>query len=128
MEEAIKKSFEVKTAGKVVWGAEYQNASGDMYLKVDNVRWVPTASPEPTASDRRDITSVTMADGTLQMTFTDSDSRFSYQLCGTNDVIAPWPWPVLLTTNGTGQAITLEPPKTDAPQMFYYLRVGSKQQ
>jgi len=67
-----------------------------------------------------------VSDANLRLTFAEADARFDYQVHGTNDLVAPRPWPVLWTTNGTG-TVSVDLPKTDASGMSYYLEVIQKQ-
>jgi len=97
-------------------------------IYIDRMTWTPEGSSiEPTPEDARDISGISFDGGVLSLSFTNADERFSYNLRGTNDLVAPLAlWPVLWTTNGTGN-ITITPPLVpSAPQFFYYLETTAK--
>ena len=102
--------------------------SGTGTIYIDRMTWTPEGSSvEPTPEDARDISGISFDGGVLSLSFTNADERFSYNLRGTNDLVAPLAlWPVLWTTNGTGN-ITITPPLVpSAPQFFYYLETTAK--
>ena len=103
-------------------------------IYIDQMTWTPegadklkSSKTKPSKEDARDISGISFAGGTLALTFTNADERFSYQLHGTNDPSAARSlWPVLWTTNGVG-TITIEPPvDSEGRQMFYYLQTIGK--
>ena len=97
-------------------------------IYIDRMTWTPDgSSAEPTEEDARDISGISFDGGVLSLSFKNADERFSYNLRGTNDLVAPLAlWPVLWTTNGTG-SITITPPSVpSAPQFFYYLETTAK--
>ena len=113
-------------AGEV---ALYKGTTGDRFeVYIDQMTWTPEgAESEPTEADARDISGISFSDGALSLTFTNADERFSYQLRGTNDLLAVRSlWPVLLTTNGVGTITVEMPVDPEEPQMFYYLRTIGK--
>ena len=104
------------------------NPSPAETIYIDRMTWTPDGSSvEPTEEDARDISGISFDGGVLSLSFTNADERFSYNLRGTNDLVAPLAlWPVLWTTNGTGN-ITITPPVVpSAPQFFYYLETTAK--
>ncbi|MBQ6914452.1 MAG: InlB B-repeat-containing protein, partial [Kiritimatiellae bacterium] len=114
------------------WQIAIKYTGSIMYI--DQMTWTPEGADEskssktkPTKKDARDISGISFAGGTLALTFTNADERFSYQLHGTNDPSAARSlWPVLWTTNGVG-TITIEPPvDSEGRQMFYYLQTIGK--
>jgi len=121
--------IEVPAGGSV--DVSFANVSGSegRTVWVDNVTWTwdGEGGVEPGPEDARDISSVTFDGGVMSLSFTNADERFSYNLRGTNDLVAPLAlWPVLWTTNGTGN-ITITPPHVpSAPQFFYYLETISR--
>lgn len=124
----IESKFESAGDHEIIWYSVADDPTVD-YLLVDQVEWKPAGwVDEPTEADRRDISAVTMENGELAVSFGNSDSRFAYSLHGTNDLTAARAlWPVILTTNGTDEAITIKPEvRADEKKFFYYLEVHSK--
>ena len=96
-------------------------------LCIDQMTWSPEGSHiEPTEKDVRNFTSMMFGDGGLSLAFS-PDSRFAYNLHGTNDLTAArLSWPVLLTTNGTDAITIIQPVDPAQPCMFYYLETIAK--
>jgi len=105
------------------------NKTVNKKICIDHMEWIPEGSDEPVepgAGDEREFSSLACSGDSLFLSFPNADERFSYVLRGTNDLVAPMPWPALFSTNGTG-SITIETKiLPGVPRMFYYLETTSK--
>ena len=90
-------------------------------VSLDCVTWEPDRK-EPEYDDvDTPVTGLSMSDGKLGFAFSGSGS--TYHLLGTNDVLAPMPWPMVFETNKASGVILFEiPVKADEPKMFYRIR------
>ena len=125
-------SYKVETAGEPLYvnvsnwttGNEISNK-----LCIDHMEWIPEGSDvpvEPGPGDEREFSTLACSGDSLFLSFPNADDRFSYVLRGTNDLVAPMPWPALFSTNGTG-SITIETKiLPGVPCMFYYLETTTK--
>lgn len=91
------------------------------FVSLDCVTWEPDRK-EPEYDDvDTPVTGLSMSDGKLGFAFSGSGS--TYHLLGTNDVLAPMPWPMVFETNKASGVILFEiPVKADEPKMFYRIR------
>ena len=123
-------SFTVKSDGTPLY-VNISNWTQPLYekLSIDHMEWIPEGSDvpvEPGPGDEREFSSLAFSGDSLFLSFPDADERFSYVLRGTNDLVAPMPWPALFSTNGTG-SITIETKILPGePCMFYYLETTAK--
>ena len=90
-------------------------------VSLDCVTWEPDRK-EPEYDDvDTPVTGLSMSDGKLGFAFSGSGS--TYHLLGTNDVLAPMPWPMVFETNKASGVILFKiPVKADEPKMFYRIR------
>ena len=120
--------FSVTCKGKPLY-VNLANKTVNKKICIDHMEWIPEGSDEPVepgAGDEREFSSLACSGDSLFLSFPNADERFSYVLRGTNDLVAPMPWPALFSTNGTG-SITIETKiLPGVPRMFYYLETTSK--
>ena len=120
--------FSVTYKGKPLY-VNLANKTLNKKICIDDMKWIPEGSDvpvEPGPGDEREFSTLACSGDSLFLSFPDADDRFSYVLRGTNDLVAPMPWPALFSTNGTG-SITIETKiLPGVPCMFYYLETMSK--
>ena len=64
----------------------------------------------------------------ISISISTSDTRFDYQLLGTDDLSTKGDWPVIQTVSGTGKPIAFpDLINKDEPKMFYKVRVIQRQ-
>lgn len=99
------------------------NAAGGKsggYCLIDGMTWTPDGThPVPGADDAVEVSSMTMVNGTLSLSFT-GDAQFSYRLLAT-DSLSPADWSDFGVTNvgrGAAQAFDI-PIEATHPQRFF---------
>ena len=121
-------SYAVETTGEPLY-VNISNGTLNKKLCIDHMEWIPEGSDvpvEPGPGDEREFSTLVCSGASLFLSFPNADDRFSYVLRGTNDLVAPMPWPALFSTNGTG-SITIETKiLPGVPCMFYYLETTAK--
>ena len=121
-------SYNVETTGEPLY-VNISNGTLNKKLCIDHMEWIPEGSDvpvEPGPGDEREFSTLECSGDSLFLSFPNADDRFSYVLRGTNDLVAPMPWPALFSTNGTG-SITIETKiLPGVPCMFYYLETTTK--
>lgn len=93
----------------------------DHYRALDFFTWTPDRKEPEYADTDTPVTGFSMADGKLGFSFVGDGS--TYHLLGTNDLVAPMPWPMVFETNKASGTILFDiPVKADEPKMFYRIR------
>ena len=91
------------------------------YVAIDHVTWTPDRKEPEYADADTPVTGFSMADGKLGFSFVGDGS--TYHLLGTNDLVAPMPWPMVFETNKASGTIIFDiPVKADESKMFYRIR------
>ena len=84
-----------------------------------------TWTPEPKYVDvDSPVTEFSMVEGKLVFAFNaTNDEASAYHLLGTNDLVAPMPWPMVFEIGNPSGSFSFEIPiKEDEPKMFYRIR------
>ena len=97
------------------------NDEGGDILYIDQMTWTP-AGTEPTyAEDDSPVAGFSVGSDKIGFSF-ESDGG-TYHVLGTNDLLAPMPWPLVFMTNAVPGPVAVElPKKADEPTMFYRIR------
>ena len=106
----------------LAWGgSEVEEGDGANVLYIDQVTWTPEGgSPEPRYADvDTPVSSFTATGGKLSFSFL-SDGGV-YHLLGTNDLVAPWPWPFVREIKAGEDRFEI-PMDSDQSRMFYRIR------
>lgn len=91
---------------------------------IDQMTWTPKGSEPKYVDVDSEVTEFSMADGKLIFVFdATNDETSAYHLLGTNDLVAPMPWPMVYEIGKLSGSFTFEIPiKEDEPKMFYRIR------
>ena len=127
----VKMSLRIDATGttKIVWVAYWlQRYCGNDYVAwLDQITWTPDGDG-PTEEDAPVIDGVTKDGDGISISISTSDTRFDYQLLGTDDLSTKGDWPVIKTVSGTGEPIAFpDLINKDEPKMFYKVRVIQRQ-
>ena len=96
---------------------------GDVYI--DQMTWTPEGSEPKYVDVDSPVTGFSMADGKLVFAFNaTNDEASAYHLLGTNDLVAPMPWPMVFEIGKKpfGPHSFEIPIKENEPKMFYRIR------
>ena len=91
---------------------------------IDRMTWTPEGSEPKYVDVDSKVTEFSMADGKLVFAFNaTNDETSAYHLLGTNDLVAPMPWPMVFEIGKPSGLSSFEiPVKEDEPKMFYRIR------
>ena len=94
------------------------------YCQIDRMTWTPEGSEPKYVDVDSEVTGFSMADGKLVFAFdATNDETSAYHLLGTNDLVAPMPWPRVFEIGKPSGPSSFEIPiKEDEPKMFYRIR------
>lgn len=94
------------------------------YCQIDRMTWTPEGSEPKYVDADSPVTGFSMADGKLVFAFdATNDETSAYHLLGTNDLVAPMPWPRVFEIGKPSGPSSFEIPiKEDEPKMFYRIR------
>lgn len=100
-------------------------------LMIDHMVWTPEVpdpgEDEPSEQDAPVISAIDISSNSLSVSIANGNSKFDYELIGTNSLTAPMPWPVIKHINGVdGNIIFDELIDPKQPQMFYKVEVIKK--
>ena len=101
--------------------ASGSSTKNDIAAALDSFTWTPDRKEPEYADTDTPVTGFSMVDGKLGFSFVGDGS--TYHLLGTNDLVAPMPWPMVFETNKASGTILFDiPVKVDEPKMFYRIR------
>lgn len=94
------------------------------YCDIDQMTWIPEGSEPKYVDVDSPVTGFSMVDGKLVFAFdATNDEASAYHLLGTNDLVAPMPWPMVFEIGKPSGPFSFEiPVKEDEPKMFYRIR------
>ena len=131
VDEWTEVSYRIDATGQTIllWRAYYfvQDYGEDCVAWLDQITWTPDGDG-PTEEDAPVIDGVTKDGDGISISISTSDTRFDYQLLGTDDLSTKGDWPVIKTVSGTGEPIAFpDLINKDEPKMFYKVRVIQRQ-
>ena len=131
VDEWTEVSYRIDATGQTIllWRAYYfvLDYGGDCVAWLDQITWTPDGDG-PTEEDAPVIDGMTKDGDGISISISTSDTRFDYQLLGTDDLSTKGDWPVIRTVSGTGEPIAFpDLINKDEPKMFYKVRVIQRQ-
>ena len=116
-------SFSGEIDTNYIWVQHQYGDSGDACC-IAKMTWTPEGSEPKYVDVDSPVTGFSMADGKLVFAFdATNDETSAYHLLGTNDLVAPMPWPMLFKIGKPSGPSSFEIPiKEDEPKMFYRIR------
>ena len=131
VDEWTEVSYRIDATGQTIllWRAYWfaLDYGGDCVAWLDQITWTPDGDG-PTEEDAPVIDGVTKDGDGISISISTSDTRFDYQLLGTDDLSTKGDWPVIRTVSGTGEPIAFpDLINKDEPKMFYKVRVIQRQ-